>query len=63
MNKTFPIELDQELHKRLKIAAIEEGITLHDLIVMTLEEKVGANAASRKTSTKREGNEQRSRNR
>ena len=40
MAKTFPIELDEDLHKRLKIAAIEEGLTLHDWIVRTLEEKV-----------------------
>src|ERR1051325_9926154 len=26
MAKTFPIELDEELHKRLNIAAIEEGL-------------------------------------
>lgn len=41
MNKTFPIELSEGLHKRLKIAAIHEGLTLHDLIVKTLDEKVG----------------------
>ena len=30
MSKTFPIELGEDLHKRLKIAAIHEGLTLHD---------------------------------
>jgi len=25
MTKTFPVELEEELHKRLKIAAIQEG--------------------------------------
>ena len=41
MNKTFPVQLDEELHKRLKHAAIDEGITLHDWIIRVLEEKVG----------------------
>lgn len=40
MNKTFPIELNEDLHKRLKIAAIHDGLTLHDWIVKTLDEKV-----------------------
>ena len=45
MTKTFPVELDEYLHKRLKIAAIEEGLTLHDLIVKTLQERVGEETA------------------
>ncbi|MBI4327071.1 MAG: toxin-antitoxin system HicB family antitoxin [Chloroflexi bacterium] len=52
MNKTFPVELEEELHKRLKIAAIEEGITLHDLIVKTLQEKAGLNGDKRNTQNK-----------
>ena len=44
MNKTFPIELGEDLHKRLKIAAIQDGVTLHDWIVKTLDEKVGDSA-------------------
>lgn len=63
MNKTFPIELEEELHKRLKIAAIEEGLTLHDLIVRTLEQKVGGNGTGRNPLTKRKDNDQHRRSR
>lgn len=34
--KTFPLEIEEELHKSLKIRAIEEGVTLHTLIIDTL---------------------------
>jgi hypothetical protein len=51
MTKTFPIELSEELHKRLKHAAVDEGITLHDWILRTLEEKVGGNGGPEETST------------
>ena len=63
MAKTFPIELDEDLHKRLKIAAIEEGLTLHDWIVKVLEEKVFDDGAGGRTSAKRKGNNVRKRNR
>jgi hypothetical protein len=63
VNKTFPIELKEELHKRLKIAAIEEGLTLHDWIVKTLEKELGTNGMHRSTGDKREGNDERSHNR
>ena len=53
MAKTFPIEIDNELHKRLKIAAIEEGITLHQWITKTLEEKVCGNGSSVNKSRQR----------
>ncbi|MFA5343705.1 MAG: hypothetical protein WC381_07045 [Kiritimatiellia bacterium] len=41
--KVFPVELDETLHRRLKHAAIDEGITLHDLILRVLDEHVGHN--------------------
>ncbi|PYK65403.1 MAG: hypothetical protein DME21_01365 [Verrucomicrobia bacterium] len=63
MAKTFPVELDENLHKRLKIAAIEEGLTLHDLIVKILQERVGDNGTGASTSAKREGSRERSCNR
>lgn len=40
MNKVFPIELDERLHRRLKHAAIDAGVTLHDLIISVLEKAV-----------------------
>ena len=63
MAKTFPIELDEDLHKRLKIAAIEEGLTLHDWIVRTLEEKLVGNGTDGRTSPKRKDSNERTRNR
>ncbi len=63
MPKTFPIELDENLHKRLKIAAIEEGLTLHDLIIRTLEEKVVREGTGGSRTSKREGKNERNRGR
>lgn len=47
MAKIFPIELDGELRKQLKIAAIQEGLTLHDWIMKTLKEKIDDNGNNR----------------
>jgi hypothetical protein len=63
MNKTFPIEFDEELHKRAKIAAIHEGTTLHDWIIKTLEEKLTDNGSTRTNKEERNSNSQRSRSR
>ncbi len=54
--KTFPLEIEEELHKSLKIKAIEEGVTLHTLIIDTLstrvqEEPVPYRAKSKQTGT------------
>ena len=35
--KIFPIQLDDVLHKNLKLAAINQEITLHELIVEALK--------------------------
>jgi predicted HicB family RNase H-like nuclease len=59
MSKIFPIELDEGLHKRAKIAAIHEGVTLHDWIINILEKKLGKNGNS--TSKKQENNNKRPR--
>ncbi len=56
MNKTFPIELSEDLHKRLKHAAVDEGMTLHDWILRTLTEKVGGNGGPEENSAKRISN-------
>jgi hypothetical protein len=53
MNKTFPIELSEDLHKHLKHAAVEEGVTLHDWIVRALSEKVSGNGANEELPSKR----------
>jgi predicted HicB family RNase H-like nuclease len=46
--KTFPVELPESLHKRLKIAAIQDGLTLHDWIVKALEQKVERKGVARR---------------
>lgn len=43
--KVFPVELDEDLHRQLKHAAIDAGITLHDLILRVLEEHVDHNGS------------------
>lgn len=53
MNKTFPVELDEELHRQIKHAAIDEGLTLHDWIVKTLEAKIGLKGKRANDSRKR----------
>ena len=38
--KTFPLEIEDELHKALKVRAIEEDKTLHSLIIETLSDRI-----------------------
>ena len=38
--KTFPLEIEDDLHKQLKMKAIEEDKTLHSLIIETLSSRV-----------------------
>lgn len=40
MKKIFPLELEEDLHRLLKHAAIDAGMSLHALIIRTLEENV-----------------------
>ena len=40
MTKTFPVQLPEELHRELKHASIDDGMSLHDWIVKTLQERV-----------------------
>jgi predicted HicB family RNase H-like nuclease len=50
MTKTFPVQLPEELHRQLKHASIDEGMSLHDWIVRTLEDRV-KNGAPKPKST------------
>jgi predicted HicB family RNase H-like nuclease len=36
MSKIFPVELDDSLHRKLKHAAIDQGVSLHGLIIKVL---------------------------
>lgn len=38
--KTFPLEMEEDLHKALKYKAIESDQTLHAFIIKTLASKV-----------------------
>lgn len=38
--KTFPLEIEDDLHKALKHKAIESGQTLHTFIIETLSARV-----------------------
>jgi predicted HicB family RNase H-like nuclease len=40
MKKIFPIELEEGLHRQLKHAAIDAGMSLHALIIRALEDNV-----------------------
>jgi hypothetical protein len=43
VKKIFPLDLDEDLHRRLKHAAIDAGLTLHAFILRVLEEHVDHN--------------------
>lgn len=48
MTKTFPVQLPEELHRRLKHASIDEGISLHDWILKTLDDSVANGTVKKK---------------
>jgi predicted HicB family RNase H-like nuclease len=50
MTKTFPVQLPEDLHRELKHASIDDGLSLHDWIVKTLEERVRNGAPKRKSA-------------
>jgi hypothetical protein len=53
MKKVFPIELEKDLHRRLKHAAIDAGMTLHDLILRVLGEHVDHNGSKSNKTERR----------
>ncbi len=52
--KTFPLEIAEDLHKRLKIEAIKEDKSLHSLIIDTLVERVQEKQGKYETTPKEE---------
>ena len=50
MTKTFPVQLPEELHRQLKHASIDDGMSLHDWIVKTLQERVENGARKKKAA-------------
>jgi hypothetical protein len=58
MKKIFPIELEEGLHRQLKHAAIDAGMSLHALIIKALEDNVnhkGTLSNSKKKIRTRDG--------
>lgn len=45
--KTFPLHMDEDLHKKLKHASIDEGKSLHAYILDVLKTQVDGVAESR----------------
>jgi len=56
--KTFPLEIEENLHKSLKIKAIKEGKTLHSLIIDTLSARVQDESGEYRAKPKRKGTAQ-----
>lgn len=48
MTKTFPVQLPEELHRELKHASIDDGLSLHDWIVKTLQDRLKNGAPKKK---------------
>jgi len=38
--KTFPLQLEDDLHRRLKHAAVDADVSLHEWILTALKEKL-----------------------
>lgn len=53
--KTFPLEIEDDLHKALKVRAIEEDKTLHSLIIETLSSRLQEEPARYQVSTAKGG--------
>lgn len=53
--KTFPLEMEEDLHKALKYKAIEADQTLHAFIIETLVAKVQEEPAKYAVSRHRAG--------
>jgi predicted HicB family RNase H-like nuclease len=52
--KTFPLEMEEDLHKALKMRAIQEDKTLHALIIDTLSQQLQESPAPYRFSQKKE---------
>jgi predicted HicB family RNase H-like nuclease len=54
--KTFPLEIEEGLHKALKHKAIESDMSLHAYIIDALVSKVKEETATYNAETKKEEN-------
>jgi hypothetical protein len=50
--KIFPIELEEDLHRRMKHAAIDSGMTLHAWIIKTLKTTINYKDVASKRAKK-----------
>lgn len=55
-HKTFPLEMEDDLHKALKYKAIESDRTLHAFIIETLAAKVQEEPAQYVVATRQSAN-------
>lgn len=55
-HKTFPLEMEGDLHKALKYKAIESDQTLHAFIIETLAAKVQEEPAQYAVATRKPAN-------
>jgi predicted HicB family RNase H-like nuclease len=55
LTKTFPLEIEDDLHKALKVRAIEEDKTLHSLIIETLSSRVQEEPARYRVTKPKKG--------
>ncbi len=53
MKKIFPIEIAEDLHRQLKHAAIDSGMTLHAWIIKVLESNVNHKGIAFKKKTRK----------
>ena len=49
--KTFPLEIEDGLHKTLKVMAIKEDKTLHSLIIDTLSARIQEEPGAHRVKT------------
>ena len=52
MKKVFPLDLNEDLHRRLKHAAIDAGLTLQAFIIHVLEGHIDHDSARTSKGTK-----------
>ena len=50
MKKVFPIEIEEHLHRQLKHAAIDAGLTLHAFVIKVLRDRVMSDGRAARAS-------------
>ncbi len=45
MRKTFPLQLNDDLHKQMKHASFDAGQTLHDWVLSAITQRLGTESS------------------